>query len=202
MLLDPVSHSRTSPLRPWQMPSHPTNDPLLETTRVQSRVAPWACKEMQRWQTAMDNSRSSEWSGGWTSGTSMERRIRCNSALMNCPSLSLLHGNTNDTPWTINIRQLGVYHTRGNNNTSRQTKTTGNVEDVNSTDSINWQRDHGKQCKQCKQCKEVWEELYHEGTLFEIVHQQWYTEKRANKLEYRIPAPCRCCDNREYVNKC
>ena len=27
--------------------------------------------------------------------------------------------------------------------------------------------------------------------------QQWYTEKRAHKLDDRIPATCRCCNNGE-----
>ena len=143
---------------------HPTNDPLLQTTRIQIIVAWQAPRETERWQTSIDNSRSSECGGGWASGTSMGRRFQFNPASTNYPSLSPLHGCTNDTPWRINIGQLGSYHTRGNNNTSRQTETSGNIEDGNKANIINWQRDHSEQCE------EVWEELYHEGTFFETVH--------------------------------
>ena len=57
-----------------------------------------------------------------------------------------------------------MYYTRGNNNTSRQTETTGNVADEHGANGINQRRYHGEQCK------EVWEELYSEGTFFETVH--------------------------------
>ena len=77
----------------------------------------------------MDDRSSGKLRSGQASGTSMERRIRTNTASTSCPTLSLLYGGTHNTTRWIYLRQLGANDTRRNYNNSRQTATEASIED-------------------------------------------------------------------------